>query len=464
MENESLSPLSTKKLNPGYVLLGRYEILSHIADGGMASVYKARDLEHKDSPLLALKVLHSSLVSQIVHLERFIQEAQLLTTVHHPSVIELYDVGQGDGLVFLSMPFIEAPTLHDLIDAQGIPYSRMGKLIRSICEGLGALHEAGIVHRDIKPANILVLNDYSVKITDLGIARVRESRLTLPKQKVGSLSYIPPEAWMGEPTDQTQDFYALGVCLYQMITHTNPFDSELPAEVMKMHLGKGPLEPKVFSQGVPKWLNDLTMWLLSRKPSQRPQSAIEVINFIDKNSGETRHEGVLLSSTGLSSVKSTKKRPKTYVFSLDASSLSASLKAVDMSSNEVVRPRAPTICISLPKNSAFVFEFEPPSRDVVCAGVLLASMQVFDGYLTSKGISHFGVQAEANFVIRELMHIMGPDNALIVVKGLAILVVMLLTMIARKQRALKGIINLLCVIYMLMAIIPWVYILTTRVS
>ena len=90
-------------------------------------------------------------------------------------------------------------------------------------------------------------------------------------------------------------------------------------------------------------------------------------------------------------------------------------------------------------------------------------MQVFDGYLTSKGINHFGTQAEANFLIRELMHIMGPDAALIVVKGLAILVVVALTALARKQRSLKGIINALCAIYMMMAIIPWVYILTTRV-
>jgi len=463
MENESLSPLSTKKLTSGYVLLGRYEILGHIADGGMASVYRARDLNNSDSPILALKILHRSLLAEVVHVERFIQEARLLTTIHHSSVIELFDIGQGDGMVFLAMPFIEAPTMFDLIHGQGIPFMRMPKLIRSICEGLQALHDGGIVHRDIKPANILILSDYSVKITDLGIARVKESRLTLPKQKIGSLSYIPPEAWLGEATDQTQDFYALGVCLYEMITQINPFESELPAAVMKLHLGKGPLEPRVFSQGVPKWLNELTMWLLNRKPSLRPQSGKEVIEFIEKYAQETRTEGVLNSSAKLSNVKAVKKRPKTYVFSLDASNLSASLLKVDAASEDIVRPRSPTVCISLPRHSAFVFEFEPPSRDIICAGALLASMQVFDGYLTSRGINHFGVKAEANFLIRELMHIMGPDSALIVVKSLAIIVVVLLTALARRQRSLKGIINALCAIYMMMAIIPWVYLLVTRV-
>jgi serine/threonine protein kinase len=434
-----------------------------VADGGMASVYKAKDLQNPDSPILALKILHRSLLTEVLHVERFIQEARLLTTIHNPSVIELFDVGQGDGMVFLSMPYIEAPTLHDLIHDQGVPFTRAPKLIRSICEGLQALHDAGIIHRDIKPANILVLNDYSVKITDLGIARVRESRLTQPKQKVGSLSYIPPEAWLGEPTDQTQDFYALGVCIYEMITQINPFESELPAAVMKLHLGKGPLEPRVFSQGVPNWLNDLTMWLLNRKPSGRPQAANEIINFIDKYAKETRTDGILSNSATMSSVRAVKKRPKTYIFSLDASSLSASLSAVEMVSKDVVKPRSRTVCITLPRNSAFVFEFEPPSRDVVAAGILLGSLQVFDGYLTSRGISHFGTQAEANFLIRELMHLMGPDVALIVVKGLAILVVVLLTKLARRQRGLKHIINGLCAIYMIMAIIPWVYILVTRV-
>ncbi len=463
MENQSLSPLSTRKLAPGYLLLGRYEILGHIADGGMASVYRAKDLNNEDSPALALKILHRSLLSEVMHVERFIQEARLLTTIHHPSVIELFDIGQGDGMVFLAMPYINAPTLHDLIHDQGIPFPRMAKLIRSICEGLHALHDGGIIHRDIKPANILVLNDYSVKITDLGIARVKESKLTQPKQKIGSLSYIPPEAWLGEPTDQTQDFYALGVCLYEMITQINPFESELPAAVMKLHLGKGPLEPRVFAQAVPNWLNELTMWLLSKKPSSRPQSGLEIVAFIDKFAQETRTDGVLFSSAKMSSVKSIKKRPKTYVFSLDASSLSASLLKVDAPTSEVVRPRSPTVCITLPRHSAFVFEFEPPSRDVVCAGILLASMQVSDGYLTSRGISHFGVEAEANILIRTLMHSIGPDYALIVVKGLAILVVILLTALARRQRSLKWVINLLCAIYMMAAIIPWAYILTTKV-
>jgi len=205
------------------------------------------------------------------------------------------------------------------------------------------------------------------------------------------------------------------------------------------------------------------MWLLSRKPSQRPQSANEIISYIDKYAKETRTQGMLNNSATMGSVRAVKKRPKTYIFSLDASSLSASLSAVEMVSKDVVKPRSRTVCITLPRNSAFVFEFEPPSRDVVAAGILLGSLQVFDGYLTSRGISHFGTQAEANFLIRELMHLMGPDVALIVVKGLAILVVVLLTKLARRQRGLKHIINGLCAIYMIMAIIPWVYILVTRV-
>lgn len=456
--------ITGKRLSIGSVIAERYQIQEHIADGGMASVYHAKDLRGEITEDIAIKILHQSLISDETHLERFIQEAKLLSTIHHPMIIELLDVGTSDEYVYICMPYIKNPTLEQIIYSRGFPQEGIWKLIYSICEGLEAIHSLGIVHRDLKPANILVQDDFTVKITDFGIARIKESRLTSPKQKVGSMPYIAPEAWMGEEPTPSLDFYALGVCLYETITQTNPFQSERPAEVMKMHLGPLPPSPRVLVPSTPNWLNDLVMWLLQRKAKARPKTASDILSYLEEF--PQKHQTLLnLRAPTITEIpKSELKRPqrsKTYVLSLSGSDLSASLKEYK-ESELPKRPRSPTIVLTLPNNAAFVFEFEAPSRDIVCAGLLLGSLQIMDGYLTSMGIKFYGIQAEGNIMLQRFMHLVGPDTALIIVKGLALIVVFLLTALVRRQRNLKGVINGLCLIYLLAAIIPWMYILSTK--
>ena len=135
MEQNSPTSLSTRKLSAGDILSDHYQIVSHIADGGMASVYKAIDLRQgPESEPIAIKILHHSLINEVTHVERFIQEAKLLTRVYNPMVIELLDIGQSGNYVYLCMPYIDAPTLADIIQSQGIPIQRLPKLILSICE------------------------------------------------------------------------------------------------------------------------------------------------------------------------------------------------------------------------------------------------------------------------------------------------------------------------------------------
>lgn len=467
------APISSKKLERGFMLSNRYEIQSHIADGGMASIYTAIDTSGSIKDRIAIKVLHQSLVCDATHVERFIQEAKVLMEIHHPMVMELLDIGQCDELIYICMPYINAPNLEHLIyDGPELSEFAMLKIIKSIVEGLKAIHEKGIIHRDLKPANILVLNDYSVKITDFGIARFKDSRLTAPKQKVGSLPYIAPESWLGEEPDPKMDMYALGVTMYEMLTKSNPFYHELPLQVMKMHLGEMPLPPTTLNYTAPQWASDLTISLLKKKPWQRPRSLdhiLEKLKFVQpkvKNSFDKNEPSVLNKEHIRTDHEGAQKKPqrsKTYVLSLNAHSFSAGLKTIDPSTTQK-KQRAATVCITLPRNSAFVFEFEPPSRDVICAGILLASLQVMDGYLTSIGISYFGIQREANLLLRYFMHTIGPDYTLILAKTFAISVVVLLTAIARRQRMFKPIINILCGIYLFAAIIPWIYILTTEIK
>ena len=467
------APISSKKLEKGFVLSDRYEIQSHIADGGMASIYTAIDLNESGKDLIAIKVLHHSLVCNPTHIQRFVQEAKVLMEIHHPMVMELLDIGQCDELIYICMPYINAPNLEQLIyDGPELSEIAILKIIKSTVEGLKAIHEKGIIHRDLKPANILVLNDFSVKITDFGIARFRDSRLTDPKQKVGSLPYIAPESWLGDDPDPRMDMYALGVTMYEMLTKSNPFYHELPMQVMKLHLGDMPLPPTTLNYNAPEWASEITMSLLRKKPWQRPKSldqVLEKLNFANqkvKNSFNKKEPSVLNKNNQNENSQITKRkaqRSKTYVLSLDANSFSAGLKSFDQN-QKPKRPRAATVCITLPRNSAFVFEFEPPSRDVVCAGIFLASLQVMDGYLTSLGISYFGIKREANLLLRHLMHSIGPDITLILAKTFAISIVVILTAIARKHRAYKPIINILCGIYLFAAIIPWIYILTTEIK
>ncbi|HMO17121.1 MAG TPA: serine/threonine-protein kinase [Oligoflexia bacterium] len=464
--NLTTSP-SARKLQDGFVLSERYQIEKHIADGGMASVYHAKDLSGIITKDIAIKVLHQSLLSDPVHLERFIQEAKLLTQIHHPMVIDLLDVGTSGEFVYICMPYVDTPTLEQIIYSRGLPPKAHKKLIRSICEGLSAIHRMGIIHRDLKPANILVKDDYSVIITDFGIARIKESRLTSPKQKVGSLPYIAPEAWMGEPPTPALDLYALGVTMYEVITQTNPFQSELPAEVMKLHMGPLPPSPRVLNASTPAWLNDLVIWLLQRNPQYRPESAEEVISYLNEFPETDEEASVNQKSEPLVLAQNERNRPqrsKTYVLSLSGADLTAQLQSFSGGEPIPRRPRAPTVCITLPNNSAFVFEFEAPSRDIICAGILLGSLQILDGYLTSIGMNLFGIEAEGNSMLRWLMKITGPDTALLLAKGAALIVVVLLTMLVRRQRKLKGLINALCFIYIFCAIIPWMYILGSEFS
>ena len=453
--------MNSKKLSLGSIVSNKYEIISHIADGGMASVYLAKDLSGVIKEQIAIKVLHDSLVGDPVHVERFIQEAKALTEIHHPMVIELLDIGQCENLIYICMPFVDSPNLENLIyDGEALGEKAIKKILTSIVQGLKAIHENGVIHRDLKPANILVLDDFTVKITDFGIARFKESRLTNPKQKVGSLPYIAPESWLGQEPSPTMDMYALGVTLYEMLTKKNPFYSELPAQVMKLHLYNAVQPPIEINPNTPLWLNELTLSLLKKKTWQRPKSLDAILNTIEKSGRqETKnHQPLTLQRP---EIKNSSQRSKTYVLSLSANSFSANLKTVN--SNIPKKSRSATVCIKLPRNSAFVFEFEPPSRDVVCAGILLASLQILDGYLTSLGVSHLGTHREANLILRKMMHAIGPDYTLILAKSAAIFIVILLTMIARKQRIFKPVINILCLIYLFAAIIPWLYILKTEI-
>ena len=452
--------ITTAKLEPGAIVDGRYTIERLVGTGGMAYVYLAKDKKQNDLEV-ALKILHSEFSQQKNYVDRFVRECQLLNKINHPNIVKLFDVGTDHGLIYFTMEYVPAETLGHMLEYKSFDESQISHLIVEICSGLEVIHEKGIVHRDLKPDNILVTEDGIVKITDFGVAREESSRLTQENQKVGSICYMAPEIWLGQELTPSIDFYSLGIVLYELATGDLPFENEWTGEVMQMHLNKKPTPAILKNTRVPIWLDKLINKLLEKEPAKRPESTKEIIQYVKDNASscfdwdETRTQ----SRTQIlqrNSKKSARKRQKTYVFQLTSTRL---IEDSVLKSKQTKPKRKATVIIPLPRSAAVILEIESPSRDFIYLGFFLASLQIFDGVLTSMGVARFGVVMEGNPLLKSLMLTFGPANTLFAVKFLSILTVGLLTFLARRIKWVKDIIGLLSCVYLFAAILPWLYIL-----
>jgi len=267
------------ELPRGFLVAKRYTIERSLGTGGMGAVYLARD-SYLDEELIAMKVLHAELVVDEKQTQRFLREVQLMKRVEHKNVVRTYDVGSDGEVVFFTMEYVPGRPLESFIDGQTFPMSELPKLITQVCSGLEAIHKAGIIHRDLKPANIIVSDDYSVKITDFGVARPEYSELTAHNEIIGSALYISPEVWLGTKLTPSVDLYSFGVLLYELTTGVLPFDGDSPAALMRMHLEYKPQPPKNLNPDIPPWLSKLILHLLEKSSDDRPRDAREVIDYV----------------------------------------------------------------------------------------------------------------------------------------------------------------------------------------
>ena len=459
------STLLTRPLEPGESVGGRYEILRSLGHGGMASVYLVQDKE-QGMKECALKVLHKEFAEQKAYVERFLQEVKLIREIDSPYLVRPFDIGTADGLIYFTMEFIPGENLEHLMSSRGFSNLEIAEIVVKICRGLAAIHERGIVHRDLKPANILMSEDGTLKILDFGVARLKASRLTQPNQRLGSLCYIAPEVWLGEDITYSVDLYSLGIMLYELVTGGVPFEDPLPGKMLELHLSGKIKPPQEKNPNVPDWLNALILKLLAKSPKDRPQSAVEVLNWVQSqsplgksnlNTQDRLQANALVTVAQAADAKKTSQ--KTYIFKLSATRL------IEESKAQSLKPRRKaTVSITLPRHSALVLEIEAPSREVIALGILLGSLQIFDGYFTSYGIKIWGIQAEGNAILRWLMHSVGADSALILVKSFTILLVVILTILAKRQRVFRDVVGLLSCIYLFLAIIPWTFFLSRHYS
>ncbi len=256
------------------VLNGRYELLNPLGQGGMATVYRGRDLRLGRS--VAIKVLHNYYAADDEFLQRFAHEAMSAANLSsHPNIVDVYDVGQDGDLNFIVMELIDGQDLKALIDASApLPPEQALNIAIQAAEGLDYAHRRGLVHRDVKPQNMLLTPDGHVRIADFGIAKSHLSTaITQAGMTFGTADYISPEQAQGLDATPQSDIYSLGVVLYEMLTRHLPFTADTPMAVAIQHIQKPPPPLRQWNPTVPPALDALVLRSLAKAPQQRPASA-----------------------------------------------------------------------------------------------------------------------------------------------------------------------------------------------
>ena len=256
-----------------HVFSDRYEMVRHIARGGMAQVYLARDLL-LDRPV-ALKVLFPELSVDNSFVERFRREAKAAANLSHPNIVSVYDWGQGENTYYIVMEYVDGPTLSSLLRAGPLEPERAAAIAASVAAALDFAHRRGVIHRDVKPGNVLIDDRAQVKVADFGIARAigTSEDLTQTGSVMGTATYFSPEQAQGYPVDPRSDVYSLGVVLYEMVAGRAPFSGDSPVSIAYKHVKEAPPLPSQLNPEVPPALEAVIMKALAKDPAARYQSA-----------------------------------------------------------------------------------------------------------------------------------------------------------------------------------------------
>jgi serine/threonine-protein kinase len=256
------------------LLNGRYRLISQVASGGMAVVYKAQDLAL--SRIVAVKILRPSLTGDPQFLTRFRQEARNVANLSHPNIVTLHDVGQDGNTYYMVMEYIEGQDLKKLVRANA-PFSidRMLNIAIQICAGVGYAHRAGLVHADVKPQNALVTSDDRVKVTDFGIAQALQHTQAQERQSVvwGSPHYFAPEQASGETPTPASDVYSIGIVMFEMLTGKLPYNGADQQELALAHIREQVPHVTDHNPSVPVHLDRIIYKVMSKEPANRYRTA-----------------------------------------------------------------------------------------------------------------------------------------------------------------------------------------------
>src|SRR5215831_826276 len=275
------SVLPSDELSPGTWLAGRYEILQLLGRGGMGAVYKARDKEL--DRFVALKLIRPEFARNPEVLRRFKQELILARQVTHKNVIRIFDLGQSDGIKFITMEFVEGRDIRTLLsDKSKFPPNEAARIMLQICRALEAAHGEHVIHRDLKPQNIMLDGKGRVYVMDFGIARsVHLPGMTQTGALIGTPEYMSPEQARGENLDQRSDIFSLGVIFYEILTAKKPYPSDVPLATLWKRMQEPATPPVKLEPTLPLALNDIVVKALEIEPENRFASAREMAHSLE---------------------------------------------------------------------------------------------------------------------------------------------------------------------------------------
>lgn len=271
------------KNTEGVILNNRYKIEELAGSGGMARVYRAKDLQ--SDRILAIKSLKDEFLDDQEFVRRFDLEARAAASLSHPNIVKVFGIGEDKGMRYIAQQYIHGQSLKDEIaDVGKLNWQVAAPIAIQIALALEHAHERGIIHRDIKPGNILLTKEGVAMVTDFGIARaVNTNTVTMTAgNALGSVHYFSPEQAKGTLVDNRTDIYSLGILMYEMLTGEVPFDGDSAVTIAVRHLQEAPKPPRELEPSIPQGMEDIILRCLQKSPSDRYQNTRELIDDLDR--------------------------------------------------------------------------------------------------------------------------------------------------------------------------------------
>jgi len=275
----TLEASESASINTGADFGPRYHVESLLGSGGMGKVYKARDRELERT--VAIKVLRPDLMTDSMALQRFKHELLLASSISHPNILRIHDLGEYKGIKFISMAYVDGGDLTQVLRKEGrLPLDRVLNIMRQLAAALSAAHGVNVVHRDLKPQNILMGSADHIYVTDFGIAKTLESdrtSVTRTGAVLGTPLYMSPEQVEGKALDHRSDLYTYGLILYEMLTGVLPFTGDTTFQLMYQRVHQLPKRPELVIPDLPPYLSRICLKCLEKDPANRYQSANEIL-------------------------------------------------------------------------------------------------------------------------------------------------------------------------------------------
>ncbi len=265
----------------GMMIGDRYEVLEKIGTGGMADVYKAKC--HKLNRFVAIKVLKQEFSENANFVSKFRTEAQATAGLMHPNIVNVYDVGEEDGIYYIVMELVEGITLKKYIEKKArLSFKEAVSIAIQVSMGIELAHNNHIIHRDIKPQNIIISKDGKVKVTDFGIAKAATSN-TITSNVMGSVHYTSPEQARGGYSDEKSDIYSLGITMFEMLTGRVPFNGETTVAIAIKHIQEELPSPREFVPEIPGSVESIVLKCCQKSPDRRYQNMQELIGDLKQS-------------------------------------------------------------------------------------------------------------------------------------------------------------------------------------